>query len=225
MTTTLNHRYATLLQELQQLAPQNPPQLIAVSKTVTAAKIHELYQLGQRLFGENRYPDLLSKQQQLASTCPDIEWHYIGRVQTRQVKEFINQIAYLHSLDRLELAKEIQKRATQPVSCFLQVNISGESTKAGFEPDELLTVLEQLAHYDKIKVVGLMTMAPFDARDAEIHYFFQQLKALQEAVQALNLPHAPCTLTSMGMSQDYPIATKLGASYIRVGSLLFDETE
>ena len=223
MSTTLAERYHSVLAELAQSTATPPTQLIAVSKTVTADKINELYQLGQRLFGENRYPDLLAKQAALATACPDIEWHYIGRVQTRQVKEFIDHIDYLHSLDRLALAQEIQKRTSKPIRCFLQVNISGETTKAGFHPDELLDVLHQLAAYDKIQIVGLMTMAPFDARDAEIHYFFQQLKALQEAIQALNLPYAPCNLTSMGMSQDYKIAAQLGASYVRIGSLLFDD--
>ena len=179
-----------------------------------ADQIQALYDLGQRHFGENRYPTLLEKQAALAQTAPDIVWHFIGRVQTRQVKEFINQIDYLHALDRFDLAKEIQKRADHPIKCFLQVNISGE-------PEQVFAAIEQLAPYDKIEIVGLMTMAPADALEGELHFFFKTLKHLQLLVQEAGYPHAPCTELSMGMSQDYTIATEEGASFLRVGSALF----
>ena len=218
----IQDRYQAVLDRIQKHSPEGKqPQLVAVSKTVGADQIQALYDLGQRHFGENRYPALLEKQATLAQTAPDIVWHFIGRVQTRQVKEFINQIDYLHALDRFDLAKEIQKRADHPIKCFLQVNISGEESKTGYEPEQVFAAIEQLAPYDKIEIVGLMTMAPADALEGELHFFFKTLKHLQLLVQEAGYPHAPCTELSMGMSQDYTIATEEGASFLRVGSALF----
>ncbi|WWT18547.1 YggS family pyridoxal phosphate-dependent enzyme [Abiotrophia defectiva ATCC 49176] len=218
----IQDRYQAVLDRIQKHSPEGKqPQLVAVSKTVGADQIQALYDLGQGHFGENRYPALLEKQATLAQTAPDIVWHFIGRVQTRQVKEFINQIDYLHALDRFDLAKEIQKRADHPIKCFLQVNVSGEESKTGYEPEQVFAAIEQLAPYDKIEIVGLMTMAPADALEGELHFFFKTLKHLQLLVQEAGYPHAPCTELSMGMSQDYTIATEEGASFLRVGSALF----
>lgn len=218
----IQDRYQAVLDRIQKHSPEGKqPQLVAVSKTVGAEQIQALYDLGQGHFGENRYPALLEKQATLAQTAPDIVWHFIGRVQTRQVKEFINQIDYLHALDRFDLAKEIQKRADHPIKCFLQVNVSGEESKTGYEPEQVFAAIEQLAPYDKIEIVGLMTMAPADALEGELHFFFKTLKHLQLLVQEAGYPHAPCTELSMGMSQDYTIATEEGASFLRVGSALF----
>lgn len=218
----IQDRYQAVLDRIQKHSPEGKqPQLVAVSKTVGADRIQALYDLGQGHFGENRYLALLEKQSALAQTAPDIVWHFIGRVQTRQVKEFINQIDYLHALDRFDLAKEIQKRADHPIKCFLQVNVSGEESKTGYEPEQVFAAIEQLAPYDKIEIVGLMTMAPADALEGELHFFFKTLKHLQLLVQEAGYPHAPCTELSMGMSQDYTIATEEGASFLRVGSALF----
>ncbi len=218
----IQDRYQAVLDRIQKHSPEGKqPQLVAVSKTVDADQIQALYDLGQRHFGENRYPAFLEKQAALAQTAPDIVWHFIGRVQTRQVKEFINQIDYLHALDRFDLAKEIQKRADHPIKCFLQVNVSGEESKTGYEPEQVFAAIEQLAPYDKIEIVGLMTMAPADALEGELHFFFKTLKHLQLLVQEAGYPHAPCTELSMGMSQDYSIASEEGASFLRVGSALF----
>lgn len=218
----IQDRYQAVLDRIQKHSPEGKqPQLVAVSKTVGADRIQALYDLGQRHFGENRYLALLEKQSALAQTAPDIVWHFIGRVQTRQVKEFINQIDYLHALDRFDLAKEIQKRADHPIKCFLQVNVSGEESKTGYEPEQVFAAIEQLAPYDKIEIVGLMTMAPADALEGELHFFFKTLKHLQLLVQEAGYPHAPCTELSMGMSQDYTIATEEGASFLCVGSALF----
>ena len=218
----IQDRYQAVLDRIQKHSPEGKqPQLVAVSKTVGADQIQALYDLGQGHFGENRYPTLLEKQATLAQTAPDIVWHFIGRIQTRQVKVFINQIDYLHALDRFDLAKEIQKRADHPIKCFLQVNVSGEESKTGYEPEQVFAAIEQLAPYDKIEIVGLMTMAPADALEGELHFFFKTLKHLQLLVQEAGYPHAPCTELSMGMSQDYTIATEEGASFLRVGSALF----
>ena len=223
----LNKNFQAIQTQIQEATssaerPADSVKLVAVTKTVPTDTMRDLFALGMKTFGENRTDVLVKKQAELADLT-DIEWHFIGNLQSRQVKSIINSIDYLHSLDRLSLAKEIQKRAEETVKCFVQVNVSGETSKSGFEPSELESTLEQLAAYDKIQVIGLMTMAPIDATEAELHQYFKQLKELQTSIAAQKLTHAPCTDVSMGMSQDYPIAIAEGATFIRVGSAFFQE--
>lgn len=195
--------------------------LIAVTKYVDSKTIRELFHLGVRDFGENRSQDLLYKQEELKDINDEINWHFIGRLQRRPVKTIINKIDTLQSLDRMSLVEEVDKRANHPISSFLQVNISGELQKAGFKPEELLDIVHEIEKYPNIKVIGLMTMTPYDANEVELRKYFSQMKLLQEQVQKLNLPYAPCHELSMGMSNDFKIAIEEGATIIRVGSALF----
>lgn len=197
--------------------------VVAVTKTKPVDQVKELYRLGYRHFAENRLEGLDEKQASL--TQGDIIWHFIGTLQTRKVKNVINRIAYFHALDRLSLAKEIDARAEQPVSCFVQVNVTGEMSKHGLSPADLIAFVHQLENYPKVKVVGLMTMAPIEATDIELQKCFKDLKQLQEKVAALGLVYAPCTETSMGMSQDYPIAIAEGSTFVRIGSAFFAEAK
>lgn len=205
--------------------PQQSVTLVAVTKTVDTDIIRDLYDLGLSDFGENRPNVLVNKIMELRDLRDQISWHFIGNLQSRQVKNIINDIDYLHSLDRMSLAKEIQKRAEHPIKCFLQLNISGEESKSGFAPQEIQTVIESMAAFDKIEIIGLMTMAPIDASDEEIQRYFAELSSLQQAIAEKNYPHAPCSELSMGMTQDYPIAIEEGASFIRVGTALYDGIE
>lgn len=216
----------TIKENIQQIESkiqslQSNAKLIAVTKSVGEQEMREVFNAGVTAMGENRVPSLLEKQAVLADIQKEIEWHFIGNLQTRPVKDMINQIDYLHSLDRMKLAKEIQKRAVKPVKCFLQVNVSGEDSKSGFSPDQVIEVVGELAGYDKIIIVGLMTMAPIDATDSELHEYFAKLKETQTKVAEKGFAHAPCTELSMGMSQDYHIALEEGATYIRVGTSLY----
>lgn len=201
---------------------QQPPKIVAVTKTVDSQIVRELYQLGLNHFGENRPDELVNKMFELKDLRPNIQWHFIGQLQSRQVKKIINDIDFLHSLDRMSLAKEIQKRADQPIQAFLQVNVSGEESKSGFEPRDLLNAVKEMAQYDKINIIGLMTMAPIDASEEDLHYYFNELKQLQLKVKEKEFSHAPCSELSMGMSRDYPIAVQEGATYIRVGTTLYE---
>lgn len=199
------------------------PTVVAVTKTVDVELMRQLHQLGVTNFGENRPDVFLTKYETLNDIQKDLTWHFIGNLQTRQVKKIINEIDYLHSLDRLSLAKEIQKRAEHPIQCFLQINVSGEASKSGFEPEQIDEIIDELAAYDKINIVGLMTMAPIDATEDELKTYFSSLKQLQGEVEAKEYSHAPCTEVSMGMSQDYPIAVNEGASFVRIGSAFFKD--
>ncbi|MFX3622631.1 MAG: YggS family pyridoxal phosphate-dependent enzyme [Ectobacillus sp.] len=191
--------------------------IVAVTKTVGIEKAKEVLNAGIVHLGENRKEGLLPKYEAFGDK---VHWHFIGSLQTRKVKDVIDKIDYLHSLDRLSLAEEIQKRATKPVRCFVQVKTSHEETKHGLEPDEVLSFITSLEKYDKIRIIGLMTMAPYSQDDAEIRRCFRALRKLKDEIQALHFVHAPCTELSMGMSNDYAIAIEEGATYIRLGTIL-----
>jgi len=196
--------------------------IIAVTKYVSIDRTKEAVQAGVVHLGENRNEGFLEKREALGDKPV---WHFIGSLQTRKVKNVIDKIDYLHSLDRLPLASEIQKRATKKVKCFIQVNASGESAKHGLDPQELLGFLKGLEPYTSIEVVGLMTMAPLTENQDVIRGSFRALKELQKNVQALDLPFAPCKELSMGMSNDFEIAIEEGATYIRLGTSLVGKDE
>lgn len=194
--------------------------LIAVTKSVGSDKAKELVELGINNFAENRTDKLLEKKEALKNFS-SIKWHLIGNLQRRKVKLIINEIDYFHALDSLKLAEEIQKRANKTISCFVEVNISGEASKHGLKKEEVLPFIQKLASFDKIKVVGLMTMAPLEASKEELHAVFSQLNELKNAIISQHISYAPCTELSMGMSNDFPIAVEEGATFIRVGTAIF----
>ncbi|MBD8031664.1 MULTISPECIES: YggS family pyridoxal phosphate-dependent enzyme [Solibacillus] len=191
--------------------------IIAVTKEVDVNRTKEAIEAGLTNLGENRPEGLTNKLQSINS---NVSWHYIGSLQTRKVKQVINDIDYLHSLDRLSLAEEIEKRATKAVKCFIQVNVSGEESKHGLTKQQTLEFVKQLGQFSKIIVVGLMTMAPFTEDETVIRQVFKQLKQLQQEVSQLNIPNVPCTELSMGMSNDYEIAVEEGATFVRIGTAL-----
>ncbi|MEK4424344.1 YggS family pyridoxal phosphate-dependent enzyme [Solibacillus sp. FSL K6-1523] len=191
--------------------------IIAVTKEVDVTRTEEAIAAGLTHLGENRPEGLARKLEAIHS---DVEWHYIGSLQTRKVKQVIAQIDYLHSLDRLSLAEEIEKRATNVVKCFVQVNVSGEESKQGLTKEQALEFIKQMQSFTKIEVVGLMTMAPFTEDQHVIRQVFRELKQLQQEVVQLRLPNVPCTELSMGMSNDYEIAVEEGATFVRIGTAL-----
>ena len=191
--------------------------IVAATKYADIKQMEELYEGGITIMGENRVDSFLEKKDQL--TLP-IEWHFIGTLQSRKVKDMINDIDVLHSLDRLSLAREIEKYRQKTLKCLIQVNISGETTKHGLEKDQVLPFLKQLQSFSKIEVVGLMTMAPQTTDEATIRTCFRELKILQEMIR---LTYHQCTELSMGMSNDYLIAIEEGATYVRLGSILFQD--
>ena len=192
--------------------------VIAVTKYVSPERAREALDAGIRHLGENRDAGLLHKCEMLKDERP--VWHFIGTLQTRKVKAIIDHVSYIHSLDRLSLADEIQKRAQKPVDCFVQVNTSLEPSKHGMATDEVLPFVKKLSAYENIKIAGLMTMAPFTDDEAVIRSCFRQLRELRGEVQKLDQWNAPCSELSMGMSNDYTIAVEEGATFVRIGSSL-----
>ena len=198
--------------DIQEVCP------IIVTKNRTNEEIQEVYSLGFRHFAENRVEKLLERQE--AFPQEDIVWHLIGPLQKRKVKQIVNRIQYFHAIDRLSIMEEIEKRLESPLKCFLEVNVSGEESKHGFTTEQVYEAYEVAKQYEKIDVIGLMTMAPFDACEEEIRQYFHELKEISENINS----EKPLQL-SMGMSQDYPIAIEEGAHFIRIGTAWFEEEE
>lgn len=198
---------------------QDQVNVIAVTKYVDVATTEALVKTGIQHIGENRVDKFLEKYQALKEY--DLTWHLIGSLQRRKVKDVINLVDYFHALDSVKLAQEIQKRAEHPIKCFLQVNISGEESKHGFTPDELDDVLAEIAQLDKIEIVGLMTMAPFEASQEELQDIFSKTHQLQKQLEKKQLKNMPFSELSMGMSRDFEVAIANGATYVRIGTSFF----
>ena len=198
---------------------QDQVNVIAVTKYVDVATTEALVKTGIQHIGENRVDKFLEKYQALKEY--DLTWHLIGSLQRRKVKDVINFVDYFHALDSVKLAQEIQKRAEHPIKCFLQVNISGEESKHGFAPDELDDVLSEIAQLDKIEIVGLMTMAPFEASQEELQDIFSKTHQLQKQLEKKQLKNMPFSELSMGMSRDFEVAIANGATYVRIGTSFF----
>lgn len=202
---------------------RNPEEIkiIAVTKYVTIERANEVVSAGVTDLGENRLEGFQEKHREIGNSAT---WHFIGSLQSRKVKELAADIDFLHSLDRKSLAKELNKRLDKPLPCFVQVNTSGEEAKHGLAPEETISFIEDIAQYDKIKVVGLMTMAPLTDKEETIRLSFRKLRELRDQVKEKNWNHAPCAYLSMGMSNDYPIALEEGATHLRIGSELVGQS-
>ncbi|ARD49227.1 YggS family pyridoxal phosphate enzyme [Sporosarcina sp. P37] len=218
----VKQRLATIQKQINtacEMSQRNPEDItiIAVTKQVSPSRAQSLLDIGIKDLGENRLEGLLEKQEAITDSA---NWHFIGNLQTRKVKDLIDTIDCLHSLDRLSLAKEVNKRASRPLDCFVQVNVSGEESKSGITPEEADVFFEQLAVYENVHVIGLMTMAPNTEDESVLRGVFQSLRELRDRIAAKKLPYAPCTKLSMGMSNDFAIAIEEGATHIRIGTAL-----
>lgn len=205
---------------ISQLNPQKV-QLIAVSKTKPNEDIIELYDLGQRAFGENYVQELVDK---AASLPKDIQWHFIGHLQSNKVKYIAPFVHLIHGVDSEKLLQEINKQAIKQkriIDCLLQVHIATEETKFGFDANSIDEFIQsgRLAQYPNIQIKGLMGMASFSEDTNLLTKEFTTLKQIfdQAAIQLGN----QFAILSMGMSGDYPLAISLGSNMVRIGSLLF----
>ena len=203
---------------ITELKSSLPPEvsLVAVSKTKPVSDLLEAYQAGQRIFGENKIQEMVSKWEQLPK---DIQWHMIGHVQTNKVKYMAPFVHTIHAVDRIKLLKEIQKQAEKNeriINCLIQIRIAEEDTKFGLAASELDAMLEAAASCSHVKIKGLMGMATFTSDTDQIQTEFQKLAQLYQK-------NSEFEILSMGMSGDYPIAIEMGSTMIRVGSKLFGE--
>ncbi|WP_026366413.1 YggS family pyridoxal phosphate-dependent enzyme [Salinicoccus albus] len=193
--------------------------IIAVTKYHTVEETLEAYEAGIRDFGENRTEGFLEKRKALPD---DANLHYIGTLQSRKVKHIIDDLYYLHSLDRESIAKKIEQYSDHIVKCFIQVNVSGEESKHGLTPDQVPDFLERLSTYSKVEIIGLMTMAPATDDATLIAEVFDRMAQLRETLQQSNSDNLNISELSMGMSNDYQIAAEKGATYVRIGSKIME---
>ena len=217
----VRENFETITREISETCKQvgrnaDEVKLIAVTKYVTDTRVEEAIEAGIIDFAENRPQNYVERKGKYS----DKTWHLIGSLQTRKVRDVINEVDYFHALDRDSLAKEIEKRAEKEIKCFVQVNVSGEESKHGLTSEEAIDFIKSLEQYSKLKVVGLMTMAPFVEDEEILRNCFRKLRQLRDEVKGLNLSYAPCKFLSMGMSNDYRIAIEEGATHIRVGTAL-----
>lgn len=195
--------------------------LVAVTKTVDVPTIEEGIKAGITAIGENRVQEIRKKYPEIQSP---VEWHLIGHLQTNKVKYIIDKVDLIHSLDRYSLAQEISKRAQQAgttMSVLVQVNVAEEETKFGLKVEETEEFIKEVTQLEGIKILGLMTMAPYVENPEEVRFVFKKLKELSEKIGNLNLPQVEMKYLSMGMSNDYEVAIEEGANIVRVGSAIF----
>jgi PLP dependent protein len=194
--------------------------LVAVSKTKPVEDVVELYDLGQRDFGENYVQELVDKSTRLPK---DIRWHFIGHLQTNKVKLIVPFVQLIHGVDSLKLLKEINKEAAKAgkrIDCLLQVHIAKEETKFGFDEAELAVTMKEAEELGltSVRICGLMGMASFTDDADTVRIEFKKLKAIFDK-------HKQFQILSMGMSGDYKIAMEEGSTMVRIGSLLFGERQ
>lgn len=206
-----------------QRAQRDPKEvtLVAVSKTKPAAMITEAYEEGVRDFGENKVQELCEKHQILPS---DIHFHMIGHLQRNKVKQVIDKVSLIHSVDSLRLASQIEEEAAKKdmlVNILLEVNVAEEESKFGFKLSETEKAIRQIALFPHIRIKGLMTIAPFVEKAEENRYIFKKLNQFYVDMQPKNIDNVNMNTLSMGMTGDYEIAIEEGATLVRVGTGIF----
>ncbi len=214
-------KYREIIQELK---PQNVL-LVAVSKTKPPEAIKELYNLGQKDFGENYVQELVDKQGQLSE---DIRWHFIGHLQTNKVKYIAPFVHMIHGVDSVKLLKEINKQGfknSRTINVLLQVHIAEEETKFGLDEKELDEILDFVSNnpgnFANVSIVGLMGMASFTENMQQVRKEFQYLKSFFTKYKSFQHEIYKMEVLSMGMSSDYPVAIEEGSNLVRIGSLIF----
>lgn len=196
--------------------------LVAVTKTVNREIALQAFNLGLSDLGENRVQELKLKMEYI----PQAKWHMIGRLQTNKVKEIIGRVCLIHSLDRWNLAEEINKRGKLlgiEVPVLLEVNIAGEEQKAGLKPGDVASFLESAGQLESIKICGFMTVAPFFEDSEQTRPVFSELRQLKEKLSRKSYRNVELKYLSMGMTNDFEVAIEEGADIVRIGSAFFNE--
>ncbi len=226
----LQERIAEVEQQIQAACQRSgrqasDVQIVAVTKYVSTEMTQRVLDAGLLHVGENRWQNAKDKWEALHERGV---WHFIGHLQTNKVKDVIGKFEYIHSLDRLSLAKELEKKAAELeliVKVFVQINVSGEESKYGLPPQEAENFLKALQGMPHLQVVGLMTMAPEVDEPEETRPVFRGLRELRDRLNALELTAEPMKHLSMGMSGDFDIAVEEGATFVRLGSILVGKEE
>jgi len=221
--TTISNRLQDILTTIQSAqatnSPGQPVQLVAVSKAQPASAIREAYQAGQTVFGENYLQEALDKQAQLSDL--NIEWHFIGPIQSNKTQPISQHFSWVHSVDRLKIAQRLNESRPEnfpPLQVCIQVNISNEDSKSGVLPDDLASLAAEIRNLPKLKLRGLMAIP---APTQDINQQIAQFKRVRQCYDALLAKGFTLDTLSIGMSDDYPAAIAQGATLVRIGSALF----
>ena len=194
--------------------------LLAVSKTIDVQHIQEAVDCGLTELGENKVQEILEKYEKLEN----VSWHLIGHLQTNKVKYIIDKVKMIHSVDSLKLAEEINKRAKQAniiMDILVEVNMEQEESKFGVSPEDTLSLIQNIAFLDNIRIKGLMTVAPFVDNPEENRYCFRRMKQLLVDINNEKIDNVHMSILSMGMSNDFEVAIEEGATIVRVGTNIF----
>ena len=207
------------LQNIKLNLPKNIT-LVAVSKTKPLGLLNEAYDQGQRIFGENKVQEMVDKFEKMPK---DIKWHMIGHLQTNKVKYIASFVSLIHGVDSLRLLREINKQATKhnrTIDCLIQIKIAIEDTKFGMSLNDLQLLLksDEFKTLDNIRIKGLMGMASFTTDNHQIESEFKYLKSIFDQIKK---KYSDIEILSMGMSNDYKLATKYGSNMVRIGSHIF----
>jgi len=199
--------------------------LIAVSKTKPVSAMHEAYEMGCRDFGENKVQEIVKKYDEMP---PDTRFHMIGHLQTNKVKQVIDKVALIHSVDSYHLAEVISKEAQKKDMCvpiLIEINVAMEETKYGTTFEESENLIRECAKLPGITIKGLMTIAPYVENAEENRKYFKALKQLSVDIKNKNIDNVNMEFLSMGMSGDYEVAIEEGASFVRIGTGIFGERD
>jgi hypothetical protein len=221
--TTISNRLQDILTTIQSAQACSPfaqaVKLVAVSKAQPASAIREAYQAGQSIFGENYLQEALDKQAQLKDL--DIEWHFIGPIQSNKTQAISQHFTWVHSVDRLKIAQRLNEARPAdlpPLQVCIQVNVSNEDTKSGVLPEDLAALAAEIQKLPKLKLRGLMAIpAPTQDTNEQI----AQFKRVRQCYDALLEKGVALDTLSIGMSDDYAVAITQGATFVRIGSALF----
>jgi PLP dependent protein len=224
---TVAERVHVVLSKMRQAAekagrPSDSIRLVAATKTVPAARVQEGLDAGLTLFGENRLQEARLKIAALKET--PARWHFIGHLQRRKVKSVIGVFDLVHSVDSLELAEEINRRAAEAGSrqdVLLEVNIGNEPTKTGFRTEDVVGCIPAMSKLQHLSIHGLMTIPPLTSDPEQARPYFSQLRQLAARIADLGVPSVSMHELSMGMSNDYEVAIEEGATLVRVGTAIF----
>ncbi len=210
-----------------QMAGKNEEEvtLVAVSKTKPIDLLMEAYECGCRHFGENKVQELVSKYEAMPK---DIKWHMIGHLQRNKVKYIVDKVALIHSVDSLRLAEEISREAVKKdveAAILIEVNVSQEDSKFGVSVDDSLSLIRQVSLLPNIQIKGLMTIAPYVENPEENKPYFEILRQLAVDISNKNIDNVNMNVLSMGMTGDYMVAIKEGATIVRVGTGIFGQRQ
>ena len=195
--------------------------LVSVSKTKPIKMLREAYDLGVRIFGENKVQEIREKYELLPK---DIEWHMIGHLQTNKVKYIVDKVKLIHSVDSLKLAETIEKEAEKhgcTADILLEVNVAEENSKFGLKTAEVIPFAEKIAQFSHINLRGLMTIAPFVENPEKNRTIFADLHKLYVDIKEKNIDNGNVSILSMGMTYDYEVAIQEGATMVRIGTGIF----